>query len=368
MRALYLLTDGFGGRGGIAQFNRALMRAICSFGGVNEVLALPRYISSDINGLPAHLQYDRAAASGKMSYLARVLGSALRGRRFDLIVCAHLNLQPLAVLARWLSGARSVLVLHGIEAWTPPASGSHRMAAGRTDWVAAVSQFTLDRFSAWSHFPNERSAVLPCSVDLTRFAPGRPDPAVLEKYRISQAQVILSVGRLARAERYKGIDELLEVLASLRARDPSIVCVIAGSGDDRPRLEAKARELGVAEHVRFTGYVPESELVGLYRAARAFVLAGYGEGFGIVLLEAMACGVPAVASTLDGSFEAIGRGALGIAVNPRDRASLASGILEALRRPIGMRPSGIEDFSDEMFEARAHQLLDRAMTDRRSAA
>lgn len=359
MRVLYLLSDGFGGHGGIAQFNRDLLRAICSFPSVSEVIAIPRQISSDIKSLPEKLSYNRQAARGKLRYGASVLGNVIKRGDFDLIICTHLHLQPLAAIARWITAAPLILVIHGIEAWTPPGNRIRRLAPRYADWVVAVSRFTLNHFAGWACTPAARSVVLPCCVDMACFTPGEPASAVLEKYRLRGAVPILSLGRLAQTERYKGFDEVLECLARLRAIDPTIVYVIAGAGDDRARLEAKARDLGVIDSVRFTGYLSDAERVELYRVARAFILAGYGEGFGIVLLEAMACGAPVIASTLDGSFEVIRGGELGIAVDPRNRDALIGGILEALRRPFGKRLANIEYFSYQAFEARAHDVLRR---------
>jgi len=356
VRVLYLLTDGFGGQGGIAQFNRDLLKAICSYPRVSDVVAFPRYAGDYVGSLPAKLEYV-GSARGKLCYVVRVLAWLLKRKSVDLIICTHLNLQLLAALARWMTGSPALLVLHGVEAWTPPKGPIRRIAVRYADWVAAVSRLTLSRFHEWASIAEGRGVVLPCCVDLDRFTPGRPSRVVLEKYGLRGAAVILSLGRLARAEQYKGFDELLDVLDKLRALEPNLLYVVAGSGDDRERLEAKTRELGLQAVVRFTGYVPDEELVDLYRAARAFVLAGRGEGFGIVLLEAMACGVPVVASTLDGTFEAVGGGKFGIVVDPTNRPALIAALKEALRRPVGERPAGIEYFCYGAFEARAHELM-----------
>jgi len=359
VRALYLLTDGFGVHGGIAQFTRDFLRAICAYPGTTTVVALPRNAGDEIGDLPDRLIYDTSAARGKLRYVLCVAKWLIKRPRFDVIICGHLNLQPLAMAAHWISGAPVVLILYGFEAWTPPRQFVRRITARRARWVAAVSRFTMDRFGAWAKISKDRTVVLPCCVDLERFTPGEPTPSVIRKYGLADQFAVLTLGRLAATERYKGFDELLEVLTRLRAVQPKLLCVISGSGDDRARLEAKARSLGIAGHVRFTGFVPDAELIELYRAARVFVLAGHGEGFGIVLLEAMACGVPVVASTLDGSFEAIGRGKLGIAVDPGNPDALVAGILEALGRTVGERPAGLEYFSYGAFELRVHEFFDR---------
>ena len=360
MRVLYLLTDGFGGRGGIAQFNRDFLTAICTHPGVSEVMAFPRYVVDPMERVPAKVTYNPSGKrGGKLRYALSVVAWLLRRKPVGLIICTHLHLQPLAVVAHWITGAPSVLVLHGVEAWTPPRSPIRRMAARNAHWVAAVSRFTLSRFGAWAPVPDGRSMIFPCCVDLSRFTPGPPASAVSAKYGLVGGSIILSLGRVAGSERYKGFDELLEVLNELRKDEPNVRLVIAGGGDDRARLEAKARTLGLNERVRFTGYVPDGDLVDLYRAARAFVLAGRGEGFGIVLLEAMACGIPVVASTLDGSFEAVGEGKLGAAADPGDRNALTAKIRDALRRPRGIRPEGLQDWGFEAFQERAHDLIQK---------
>src|SRR5438309_2543443 len=121
--------------------------------------------------------------------------------------------------------------------------------------------------------------------------------------------------------------------------------MIVGAGTDMGRLERKVQALGVAQHVRFTGLIAESEKDDYYRLADAYVMASRGEGFGFVLLEAMACGIPVVASELDGGREAVRDGQLGLLIDPVDRDALRHAILEALARPKGIVPPGLEHFS-----------------------
>jgi glycosyltransferase involved in cell wall biosynthesis len=134
--------------------------------------------------------------------------------------------------------------------------------------------------------------------------------------------------------------------------------LIVGDGPDRRRLEEKAKSLGMDEHVVFAGLIPEAEKADHYRLADAYVMPSRGEGFGIVHLEAMACGIPAVASKVDGSREAVRDGALGILVDPSDQEDVKTGVLESLNRPKGVVPEGLDYFSYSYFEQRLHRIVE----------
>jgi glycosyltransferase involved in cell wall biosynthesis len=110
--------------------------------------------------------------------------------------------------------------------------------------------------------------------------------------------------------------------------------------------------------VVFTGRVSESEKQDLYRLADVFAMPGRGEGFGFVFLEALACGVPVVASKLDGSREAVRDGMLGELCDPRDPSSLFDAIQAALAKPRGIVPEGLSYFDFPSFERRVHAWLD----------
>jgi len=174
------------------------------------------------------------------------------------------------------------------------------------------------------------------------------DPKVyhIDLYRIERTSEVLSLG----------IDEVLDLLPSLAVEFPSLRYLVIGEGDDRPRLEAKADALGVRQLVTFGGQIPEAEKADHYRLADAFVMAGRGEGFGFVFLEAMACGVPVVASIRDGSREAVRDGALGLLADPDDPESLRSAIRQALRQPRRI-PQGLDYFAYPRFRERVSGVL-----------
>jgi phosphatidyl-myo-inositol dimannoside synthase len=357
MRVLMLLHEAFGGRGGIAKFNRDLITTICAHRDVRAVTAIPRLVTEPTGPIPENLSFPIGGLWGKASWFLRVGVAALARTRYDLVLCGHINLLPAAFAARLLHPAPLGLVVHGIEAWHPTSRRLTDRLAGRIDFLISVSSVTRSRFSSWTGADSVRSFILPNTVDTTRFKPGAANPALLQRWNLAGKRVLLTLARLEARERYKGIDEILEIMPGLAADFADLAYVIAGDGSDRPRLEAKAHRLGVADRVVFTGYVPESEKPDLYRAAHAFAMPGHGEGFGIVFLEAMACGIPVVASTMDGSREAVREGALGLVVNPTDPVALRAALRAALTRPRGIVPDGLEYFDMNHFERRVHAIL-----------
>lgn len=355
VRLLVLLTDAYGGHGGIAAFNRALLEALCADPRVSEVVAVARIAGPFAEPLPAKLRFDISGAGGLGGFARSVVRAACSGR-FDLVHCGHINLSPFAWLAATIARTRWTLSLHGIEAWRRHPRATVRLALRSVAQVHAVSRLTLDRFRAWHPVPEARCTIVPNTFPAGDFAPGPKDPALAARLGATDRKVLLTLGRLVSEERAKGFDQILELLPSLAARIPEIFYIIAGTGGDRDRLEAKARALAVADRVAFTGFVDEVGKADLYRLADAYVMPSSGEGFGIVFLEAMACGVPTVASATDGGREAVRDGAIGWAVDPADPAALEAAILEALAAPKAV-PAGLAYFSEDRFRERMQAMF-----------
>ncbi|MEO6218735.1 MAG: glycosyltransferase family 4 protein [Sphingomonas sp.] len=363
-RILVLLTDAFGGHGGIAQCNRDILCAMCEHPDTAEVVALPRLARWPSHDLPDKLTFDVSALGGTFAYL-RALGRQLMSNRaFDMVYCAHINLMPLAVLTARILRVPLILGIHGIDAWEPSPRRLTRAAAGHADHVFSVSRVTLDRFRSWQNYPETACTVMPNAIHLDEFGIAPRDTALAARYGVHGRRVVMTFGRLAGNERYKGFDEVLEAMPALIGQVPDIVYVIAGDGSDRGRLEGKAAALGIADHVVFTGMVAEEEKAALYRLADAYAMPSRGEGFGFVLLEAMACGVPTIASTLDGGREALRGGMLGELVDPADRVGLVDAIVRALGKPQGI-PEGLDYFAFPEFSRRLNCAIDKAIAGRR---
>jgi phosphatidyl-myo-inositol dimannoside synthase len=356
---LTLVTDAYGGHGGIALYLRDFLDALCADSQVEHVLAIPRLAPNPIPPLPPKLTYDLSGLNGKRRYALAVLRALRSGQRFDVVVCSHVNLLPLALPAARLLRVPLVLLIYGVDAWQPTPSALANWCARRADLVVSISRVTLERFRAWCQIAEENCALLPNAIHLEQYGVGPKNPALLARYDLEGRKVIMMLGRIVTTERYKGVDEVLEVMPRLLGRVPQLAYMVVGDGSDRARLEAKAKALGLERHVVFCGTIPEREKADHYRLADAFVMPSYGEGFGFVFLEALACGIPVVGSTQDGSREALREGLLGRLVDPKNPDQLAQAILEAIEAPKRI-PEGLNHFAFENFARRCSELVARA--------
>jgi phosphatidyl-myo-inositol dimannoside synthase len=276
--------------------------------------------------------------------------------RFDVVICSHINLLSIAAAAAKVQQVPLLLVVYGIEAWKAPRGLAGRLVK-RADAVVAISEYTKRRFLAWSGVTPSKVHVIPCCVDAKRFGLGPKRDDLLKRYRLHGRTVMLTVARLAGVERAKGIDEVMESLTDIAREISNISYLVVGDGTDRPRLEAKAAALGVSKRVVFAGYVSEEEKADHYRLADAFVMPGRGEGFGIVYLEALACGLPIIASTLDASGEVVLNRRFGRVVNPDRPSELKAAVVDLLMEPVHAIPRELGTFSYERFRARWNWLL-----------
>lgn len=350
IRVLAIVPDAFGGHGGIALYLSDLIEATASFEQVNEVVVLTRNPIPSEAILPDKVNL-RSRAAGRSGLIASLIRLLAFDRDFQLIVCGHINFLPVAGLAKAATHAEVMLMIYGIDAWNAPISRFANWLVKREMTVASISRHTRELFCRWSGRVPGEVLILPNAVHLEKYGVGPLCEELSHRYQLAGKKVMLTLGRLSAQERYKGIDEVIDVLPELLRHESNLVYLVAGEGDDRPRLSRLVEEKGLQEFVRFTGLISENEKSAHYQAADVFVLPGRGEGFGFVFLEAMACGVPVVASKLDGSREAVRNGELGWLVDPDDREELLSAILEAINSPKRI-PAGLKYFSFDNFAGR----------------
>lgn len=296
--------------------------------------------------------------------LALVLAALARvASRPQLVICTHLDLAPLAWLVARLCGARFWLACHGIEVWSPLA-GLRRRALEQADLLLPVSRFTAEQIQLQLGARMPPLAILANTYDASRFKPGPRPTVLLDRYGLRADQpLLLSLTRLSVGDRRKHLDRVIAAMAELRHTHPQAVLLIAGDGDDRPRLQHLTKQLGLEDVVLFPGRIAEEELADHFRLATAFVLPSDKEGFGIVFLEALGSGCPVLAGNRDGARDPLADGRFGMLVNPDQ--PLDEPLRQLLDRegdPLWFQPGPLSDavaqrFAFPAFSQRLNQLL-----------
>jgi glycosyltransferase involved in cell wall biosynthesis len=282
------------------------------------------------------------------------------------ILSTHANFAP---VARWLKkfkGIRYGVVAHGVDVW-----GARNRRLSRAlrdaDRILAVSHFTRERMLAEMTIDQDKIGVLPNTFASEIFAPAPKAHYLLKRFGLNSDQpVILTVARLASEERYKGYDQMLRILPAVRRAVPGVRYILAGSGPDRARIEALARNLSIEDAVTLAGYVPDHELPAFYNLSEVFAMPSKGEGFGIVFLEALGCGKPVIAGNKDGSVDAVLNGEVGVLVDPDDLPGIEEALiaillkrhpLKILQQPEQLRARVIDAYGYPQFVRKVAEQL-----------
>ena len=366
MNVLFVSIDLFS-IGGIQRYSRYLLDTLRRSPRVNGV-GVASLGATHSDGFEMPLRADLTGGRSIVRKLAFVAGCWRlgRARRVSVVIVDHVNLAAVAWLYRLLTGTPYWLNVYAIEVWGPLSWLRRRALLGA---ACIVSDCDFTRRYLEERYPPlvSRIIVVPDCVDVDRFVPGTARGAQ------GALPVLLTVSRLAEG-RSKGHDAVLRALAALRTRGVDAAYVIAGDGPDRARLERLAAELGLADRVRVAGRVPDGDLPALYRECDVFVLvsafqtdgAPQGEGVPLVVIEAGACGKPAITSALDGSAESVIHGETGFLVDPSDEAALADALQRLLcdaplreRMGVAARAFAERQFSVRAFEFKIDGVIAR---------
>lgn len=304
----------------------------------------------------------RGFSREKLRFAAAAFRLSLKRPR--LAVAVHPNLAPVAWAMTLLAPCLRVLVFtHGIEVWTP-LSRLRRRALRRSTMVLAPSADTASKLAAVQGVPENLIRRLPWGLDPEFFSTSAQQANHLPP-GFPTGRVLLTVARLDAGERYKGVDTLIQALPRIQPASSDVRLAVVGDGDDRPRLEAMAREMGVQERVHFLGALPTDALVPCYRRCDVFALPSGGEGFGLAFLEAMALGKAVVGGARGGTPDVIEEGVTGFLVPPGDVGRLAAILQtlladENLRRGLGQRAKERVEtsFLFDQFRSRFLRILE----------
>lgn len=345
MRLLVVTQDFPPAVGGIETYTAELVRRWAERGDV-EVVA-PRLSGADAVDAQMPVSVTRVPVRPDLLPLAALAVVPMRARAQRADVAFHAQWQTVgaSLLARRLTGypRRIVCAAHGRELLFNPAEGLPALGEGYDalrrlllhgpDVFTPVSTYTAGLLRD-NGVSSARLHVVPNGTNPDRFRP-MDAAAVRNDLGLDDQTVLLTVGRLVPR---KGIDTTLRALPSVLDAVPDLTYLVVGTGPDRARLEALARDLGVREHVRFAGEVAFDALPHYYNAADLFVMPSREdppdvEGFGIVFLEAGACGLPVVGARSGGIPDAVHEGETGLLVPPADPTALSETLARVLTTP-----------------------------------
>jgi glycosyltransferase involved in cell wall biosynthesis len=283
------------------------------------------------------------------------LRALMRKHRVDAVQSHMGEANLLGTLAAWLAAVpRRFPTFHSLVFVARGGADDRRNRLARRTLRAfgriatrfvAISEAVREKVIESTGVAPERVVTVRNGIEL----PPPADPALRERRRAELGlsdgdPVAICVGRLSPA---KGHPHLLRALALLQGEFPRLTCLLIGDGEERAALESLARELGVADRVRFLGF--RSDVAEWLALGDVFVLPSNWEGLPIALLEAMAAGLPAVATRVAGSVEVI-RDGNGLLVPPQDPPALAA----ALRSLLTDRAAAARMAARGQADVRAH--------------
>ncbi|MDJ0734444.1 MAG: glycosyltransferase [Nostocaceae cyanobacterium] len=276
-----------------------------------------------------------------------------------LIICGHINFAPVAYWVYRLTGIPYWILVYGVDVWNVK-SEIKQKALKSADKIISISGYTRDRLLQEQNLHPKQISLLPVTFDANRFKITPKPKYLLERYGLNSNQpTILTVARLSSCEAYKGYDRVISALPQIREQIPNIHYLLVGGGDDRPRIEQLVQNLNLQDHVTLTGFIPDEELVDHYNLCDVFAMPSKKEGFGIVYLEALACGKPTLGGNQDGAIDALCHGELGALVNPDDVEEIAQTLIQILQgtypnalmyKPETLRHQVIDKFGFERFK------------------
>ncbi len=283
----------------------------------------------------------------------------------DLIVCGHINFSPLCYLMSILFKKKFIVLTHGIDVWNLK-SNLKTKTFKRAHLITTVSSFTRNKIVKQVPEVKNRVCILPNSINSSVFIPGPKPEYLLKRHKINnQNKVILTVARLQKTEGPKGYYKVLDVLPEILKEHPEVRYVLVGSGDDLDNIRNYVKEKNIEDAVILAGHTPDHELPDYYNLSDVFIMPSKKEGFGIVFLEALACGKPVICGNQDGSVDAVLNGETGILVDPDSNEEIKQaieGVLELsddTRHSMGehLRERVIAEFGSKRFNERMEKCL-----------
>ena len=242
----------------------------------------------------------------------------------DYIICGHLNFSPILFLVNYFIKIPYSISIYGIE-MIPNVSNIIKKCILNANIIITISNYTKDLIIKQAPEIKSRIFLLKSSVNKDHFKQKRQNKILMNKYNLFNKNIILTLARLSNNEE-KGQHRILQALPEVLKKFPNTIYLIVGGGNDRRVDEILHSNPKLKEKVIMTGKIENDDKVDFYNLADVFVMPSKNEGFGIVFIEALACGVPVISSDGYGCREGLLNGEIGLLVNPNKKKEIADAI------------------------------------------
>jgi len=358
-------------KGGIQVYSAFLLEAIQSILSTSQLDIFFKHdqcVTSDFSVKENMRLHFSGSYNPRLRTAAFAANLAINGltQRPNLILSTHPNFTLVSYWLKKIAGIPYWTVAHGVDAWDIQRPALQQ-ALQQADRILAVSHYTRDRLIQEQDLDPAKVLVLPNTFDADRFQIAPKPQYLLDRHQLNAHQpIILTVARLDSSERYKGYDQILQALPAIRQSIPNVHYLLVGKGSDRSRIENLIYQLQLQDCVTLTGFIPDSELCDYYNLCDVFAMPSKGEGFGIVYLEALACGKPTLGGNQDGAIDALCHGELGILVDPDQINNMAHTLIQVLQgnsphpilyQPEVLRQQVIAKFGFNQFQSTLAEIL-----------
>jgi len=335
--------------GGIQKYNKNIVDFLIR----ENIKAICLSLNDEINFKKNYLTF-KGFKKNKIKFFIFSIFYSLKNKK---IIIGHLNFSPIIIFVKIFNPFSKVfLILYGIECFKKLNIFKKLNLLFVNNFIS-VSNFTKDKFLENNKFlKNKKFFILPTYIEFKE---------KIDYENLPEGKIMLSVSRLDKSEKYKGIDKVIKVMPDILKEIKDVYYIIVGDGDDRENLEKLCQKLNLKERVIFKGFVSEEKLNFYYKNCDLFILPSKKEGFGIVFLEALSFGKIVIAGNKDGSKEALLDGEVGILIDPDNIYEIREAILKVLKKEIDKRFFDgnflknriLEEFNFEKFKERIKFLI-----------
>jgi phosphatidylinositol alpha-1,6-mannosyltransferase len=367
-KILLFTLQSFSTTGGIQKMTRTLAHSLNNIA-VNHKWDFDMYSAYDANQdlMPQYLPQEKFRGFNT-NRSAFAIQAVKKGINADVVILTHINLAMVGLIIKKINPKTKVwLIAHGIEVWRQ-LSFFQNAFLKHCDKVVCVSDFTKQQMISRHNVNGDKCAILNNAIDPFMQLPTafiKPQH-LLDKYNLTlDNRVIYTLTRLANSEQYKGHDHVIKLISRLKVKYPGIKYVLSGQYDalEENRIKNIIARDELEDDVILTGFINEKDIPDHFLLADVFVLPSKKEGFGIVFIEALACGLPVICGNADGSIDAIRNGELGKAVDADNFDELEAAISNVLETSLSspkrahLQKQCLHYFNEDAYMNNLEQLL-----------